>query len=230
MSHLTPLVSIVVPVRDDSAALSDLLQQLPPPGNVEIIVSAAGDASGFAPIRCARPDVIWLNGPPGRGLQLNAGAARAQGEWLWFLHADSVLPDGWLTAFESVRALGADIVGGSFRFALTSSAWQARVIERAVAGRVRWLDLPYGDQGIFVRRAVFVSMNGFAPLPLLEDVEFVGRLKRRGRLRHLSLQLRTSARRWERDGWWRRSAGNLVIFALYCLGVSPRWLARRYYR
>ena len=230
MSHLTPLVSIVIPVRGDSAALADLLRQLPATGNVEIIVSAAGDARDFASMRCARPDVIWLSGPPGRGRQLNAGAARAQGEWLWFLHADSILPDGWLTAFESVRALGDEIVGGSFRFALTSGAWQARVIERAVAGRVRCLDLPYGDQGIFVRRAVFISMEGFAPLPLLEDVEFVGRLKRRGRLRHLTLQLRTSARRWERDGWWRRSAGNLVILALYRLGVSPGWLARRYYR
>jgi hypothetical protein len=67
VSHLAPLVSIVIPVRDDSAALSDLLQQLPASGTVEILVSAAGDASGFASIRCARPDVIWLNDPPGRG-------------------------------------------------------------------------------------------------------------------------------------------------------------------
>jgi hypothetical protein len=99
-----------------------------------------------------------------------------------------------------------------------------------VAWRVKWFGLPYGDQGLFVRRAVFAAMDGFRPIPLMEDVEFVTRLKRRGCLRHLSLQLPTSARRWEREGWWTRSARNLTLWTLYRLGASPQWLSRRYYR
>ena len=226
------LVSIVIPARDDTAALSALLRQLPASPAAEIIVSIAGDIESLAPLRSSRPDVIWVTGSAGRAVQLNAGAARAAGEWLWFVHADSLVPAGWLDAFENLRATARtdNIVGGSFRFALASRAWQARVIERGVATRVRWLNLPYGDQGIFVRRAVFQSMKGFAALPLMEDVEFAGRLKRRGHLRHLSLQLATSARRWEKDGWWRQSARNLMILGLYAIGVSPGWLARRYYR
>ena len=88
--------------------------------------------------------------------------------------------------------------------------------------------LPYGDQGLFVRRAVFERMGGFRPIPLMEDVEFVGRMKREGRILHLKVKIVTSARRWERDGWWRRTRGNLGLLALYYVGVSPERLARRY--
>jgi rSAM/selenodomain-associated transferase 2 len=162
-------------------------------------------------------------------VQLNAGAARAAGEWLWFVHADSRMPESWLQAFRNLARAPSEVVGGAFQFALDSPAWQARLLEWAVARRVRWFDLPYGDQGIFVRRTVFQSLGGFAPLALMEDVEFVRRLKRLGRLRHLTLSLTTSARRWERDGWWRRSAGNVLILSLYSVGVSPERLAKRYH-
>jgi len=99
-----------------------------------------------------------------------------------------------------------------------------------VALRVRLFGLPYGDQGIFVRRSVFHILQGFQPVPLMEDVEFIGRLKRHGRLEHLNLGLVTSARRWEQRGWLRQSAANLVTLGLYRLGVSPARLARRYDR
>ena len=229
---MLPLVSIVIPARHDDAAVANLLRQLGRSPDVEIIVSMTDDYQPSTEIRAANPEVIWVTAPAGRASQLNAGAARATGGWLWFVHADSIVPQRWLEAFAGLHesAERDNVVGGSFRFRLDSHAWQARLIERAVAWRVRRLNLPYGDQGIFARRPVFMSMRGFALLPLMEDVEFVGRLKRLGRLRHLSLQLTTSARRWERDGWFRRSGRNLVILGLYWLGVSPGWLAKRYYR
>jgi rSAM/selenodomain-associated transferase 2 len=231
-----PLLSIVIPVRNDAESLARLFAQLHGSAEVEIVVSAADETDpGLRALARQRSDVTWVHGSAGRATQLNAGAAKATGDWLWFVHADSVLPENWFDAFRQLdhragQQSTTDVVGGSFRFALDSAAWQARLIERCVAGRVRWLDLPYGDQGIFVRRRVFTSMDGFRPIPLLEDVELIGRLKRLGRLRHLNLRLTTSARRWQRDGWWRRSAGNLAILALYWLGVSPERLARRYYR
>lgn len=210
--------------------LANLLGQLDARADVEIIVSSAGEPDvAQRRLRSARPDVRWVDGVPGRGRQLNLGAAEASGQWLWFVHADSTLPQAWLDAFRRLD-LQAHVVGGSFRFHLDSPAWQARWLERGVAARVRLFDLPYGDQGIFVRRRVFTSLEGFRPWPLMEDVEFMRRLKRQGRLAHLSLRLTTSARRWERRGWLRQSAANLTTLALYGLGVSPERLARRYDR
>ena len=230
MSAADPLVSVVVPVRGDSTPLSTLLAQLPSRPGVQIIVSSTGPADPtHDAIRGRRPDVRWIDGPPGRGVQLNAGAAVATGRWLWFVHADSHLPATWYPRFEALDPQD-DVVGGAFTFRLDSGVWQARWLERGVAARVRLFGLPYGDQGIFVRRSVFHSMRGFAAIPLMEDVEFVRRLKRQGRVVHLSEGLVTSARRWERRGWWHQSLSNLSTLGLYFLGVSPARLARRYDR
>jgi rSAM/selenodomain-associated transferase 2 len=223
------LLSIVIPARAGEERLPQLLRQLAPHRDVEIIVAFGGFLDeGTRSLQRARGDVFWIETHEGRGSQLNAGAARARGVWLWFLHADSRLPEGWIELFRALETT--DAIGGSFAFRLDADAWQARVVERAVALRVRWLDLPYGDQGIFVRRAVFQEMGGFADIPLMEDVDFIRRLKRRGPLRHLTVQLVTSARRWQRDGWWRRSALNVTYLVLYQLGASPGWLATRYDR
>jgi rSAM/selenodomain-associated transferase 2 len=222
-------LSIIVPVRrPDAQALSALLEQLRPHPMVELVVSVAGDVdNAFMVLRASRPDVKWVTASAGRGPQLNAGAAVATGTWLWFVHADSRLPPEWLQEFGAIDA-DPDCVGGSFAFGLDSRAWQARLWEIGVTWRVRLFNLPYGDQGIFVRRQVFDRLKGFAPIPLMEDVEFVGRLKHTGRLRHLKAQLTTSARRWERDGWVRRSARNLSLLTLYYCGVPPAHLARLY--
>jgi rSAM/selenodomain-associated transferase 2 len=223
------LVSIVIPVRAGEERLPQLLRQLSPHRDIEVIVAFGGALDEDARrLRQARRDVMWIEAEEGRGPQLNAGAAVARGTWLWFVHADSHLPDGWLDVFRTLDST--PVIGGSFRFRLESVAWQARVIERAVWLRVRWFGVPYGDQGIFVRRTVFHEIGAYAAIPLMEDVEFIRRLKHRGRLRHLSLELATSARRWEREGWWKRSTLNLMFLALYHLGASPAWLARRYDR
>jgi GT2 family glycosyltransferase len=156
---------------------------------------------------------------------MNAGAASATGEWLLFLHADSTLPAGWLPA---IATLADEVIGGWFPFALDDGAWQARVIERLTAWRVTYGKLPYGDQGLFVRRRTFDALGGFRELPLMEDVEFVRRLVRAGQVVELPLPLRTSARRWRRDGWFRRSSKNLLLVTLYFLGIKPDTLARWY--
>jgi hypothetical protein len=176
-------------------------------------------------IAAAHPGAIFRRTDPGRARQMNAGAAAAAGEWLLFLHADSTLPTGWLTA---IAALDSTVIGGWFQFALDDSAWQARVIERLTAWRVKHFTLPYGDQGFFVRRRVFEALGGFRELPLMEDVEFARRLARAGRVASLPLPLRTSARRWRREGWFRRSTKNLLLVTFYFLGVRTERLARWY--
>jgi rSAM/selenodomain-associated transferase 2 len=223
---MTPLVSVIVPVLADRDAVRRLIPQIPRDLRVEIIVADAGTEPGLESLSRGRPDLTVIRTPPGRGRQMNAAAGLARGEWLLFLHADSQLPSGWLDLFQSTYVRGA--VGGWFQFALDDRAWQARLIERAVSWRVRLLRLPYGDQGLFVHRRTFAVLGGYRDIELMEDVEFVRRMVGAGHVIELPCALTTSARRWRRDGWFRRSARNLTLLSLYFCGVPPRVLARWY--
>jgi rSAM/selenodomain-associated transferase 2 len=220
-----PLISIVVPVLDDTVAVERLLGHLPTRSDVEMLVIDGGYDVRLNRLAEERPDVRLMRAPAGRATQMNAGAAAATGRWLWFLHADSAPADG---SCEAIAATPPTAVGGWFRFALDSTAWQARLLERAVAWRVRALRLPYGDQGVFVRADVFAALGGYRTMPLMEDVELVRRLVMAGPVREVPLRLVTSSRRWQRDGWLRRSAMNMTLLALYFAGVSPTRLARWY--
>jgi rSAM/selenodomain-associated transferase 2 len=220
-----PLVSIVVPVLDDFEAAAALLGQLPPDGRTEIVLADGSYDARLDELVASRPDARIIRTQKGRGRQMNGGAAASRGTWLWFLHADSHVPDGWISFFEG---LPAEVAGGWFRFGLDHPAWQARVIETGVRWRVRLLRLPYGDQGLFVRADLFGRLRGYAELPLMEDVEFVRRLRHAGPVREAPLTLRTSARRWDHDGWLRRSAANAALITLYLAGVPAATLARHY--
>lgn len=223
----SPLVSVVVPVLEDAPAAARLLQHCPPHRQVEVLLVDGGYDSKLDDLAGDRPDVRVLRSPAGRGRQMNTGAAAASGAWLLFLHADSSLPTGWL---DQLTGMAPGVVGGWFRFALDDGAWQARLLERAVAWRVRRLRLPYGDQGIFVRREAFAALGGYPDIPLMEDVAFVRRLVHAGTIHEVPLPLLTSSRRWRADGWFRRSARNLCLVSLYFGGVSPVRLARWYER
>jgi rSAM/selenodomain-associated transferase 2 len=226
-----PPITIVIPVLNDAAPLASLLQAMDTQAALEIIVVDGGEAGDPAmdTLREHHPRVTWMRSAPGRAVQMNAGARRAGGRWLVFLHADTRLGAGWRDVLHRLDEQPR-IVGGSFRFALDSPRRRARWIEWGVRVRVRLFDLPYGDQALFVRRAVFEEMNGYRELPLMEDVDFIRRLRRRGRLAHANVPALTSARRWERDGWLRRTLENSTLMALYLAGIPPERLARLYYR
>lgn len=223
-----PSVSVISPVYRDVAPLSALLRQLPDSPQVEVIVAAAQEE--LEEVRNAaqvRPGTTVVAGPRGRARQMNAGAAAARGEWLLFLHADSRPGEGWVEAICAADRDG-PIGIGCFRFALDSRDWRARVIEFGNARRVAWLGLPYGDQGLFLRRETFERLGGYRPLPLMEDADLVRRARRIGPLRVLSVPMITSARRWEREGWWCRTAWNYLLAGVWLAGGSPAWIARRY--
>ena len=221
-----PSVTVIIPVLRDGPQLARLLARLPDRARCEVVV-ADGDAGDAAvgDLR-RRRDVVWVDSAPGRGRQMNAGAARARGAWLLFLHADALPAAGWLD--EIGRAAAAGAVGGCFRLRIDARRWQARVIEAGVRARVRWCGIVYGDQGIFVRRDLFRRLGGYRPLPVMEDADLVRRMRSRGRFRRSALAVTVSARRWERDGWWRRTAANLRILALYLAGRAPDRLAALY--
>ena len=188
------------------------------PGLGETVLALPDDGTPAPAWPCVR-------GPVGRGAQLANGAAAARGEWLLFLHADTRLGSGWEAAL--ALAMRDDTRAAYFRFRLDDAALAARRLERAVAWRCRVLGLPYGDQGLFLSRRLYEAVGGFRPLPLMEDVDLVRRLGR-GRLRAMDADAITSAARWKRDGYLRRSARNLGILGLWHLGVGEARLARLY--
>ena len=220
-------VSVIIPVLRDVGPLAALLEVLHSIARIEVIV-ANGDAGDLAldPVRRAWPAVRWVDSPPGRCRQMNAGAERATGQWLLFLHADTRIDDGWLD--EIRRAADDGAVGGCYRLQIDSPRWQARLIERGVKWRVRWLGLAYGDQGLFIRRDLFCAMGGYRAMPVMEDADLVRRMRHHGRLRYSPVGVSVSARRWERDGWIRRTVFNLQILLLYFSGRSPKVLAASY--
>jgi rSAM/selenodomain-associated transferase 2 len=216
-------ISVVIPVYRDAVALARTLDATEWSDAEVIVAATAGDPS-LTTMRVARPEVVWLDAPRGRARQMNAGAARARGDWLLFLHADTRLPPAWRTAIEAADRSAA--VAGCYRFGLDSRSWFARLIEWGVALRVACLALPYGDQGLFVRRKTFEALGGFADVPIMEDVDLVRRVRRTGALFRSRLGVVTSARRWERDGWLARTGRHLVLITLYFCGVPPSRLIR----
>ncbi|MFN3450448.1 MAG: TIGR04283 family arsenosugar biosynthesis glycosyltransferase [Roseococcus sp.] len=214
-------VSVVIPTLNAAARLPPLLAQLRAAGVGEVILADGGSTDGTAEL----PGVRLVSAPRGRGAQLRAGTEAARGPWLLALHADTRLGPGWEAAVEA--ALTQPGRAHHFAFALDDASPQARRLERAVAWRCRALALPYGDQGLLIHAALLRAVGGYAPIPLMEDVDLVRRLGRR-RLAALPAAAITSAERWRREGWRRRSARNLGLLALWFLGAPPRLLARLY--
>jgi rSAM/selenodomain-associated transferase 2 len=215
------MLSVVIPTLNAAPYLTSCLAALE--GADEIVVADGGssDASvalaetaGARVVRSAR----------GRGVQLRAGSEAATGDWLLFLHADTRLGENWREAV-AAHVAAVPAWAACFRFRLDDAVWRARLIERGVAARVRLFGLPYGDQGLLLSRALYDSVGGYRALPLMEDIDLVRRL---GRVRVLDADAVTSAARWRRDGWARRSARNLACLGLYRLGLSPERIVRLY--
>jgi rSAM/selenodomain-associated transferase 2 len=229
VSAPSPLLSVVVPVlREEGrigAAVEALLAEaagLP----VETIV-VDGDPAGSTLSALGDAPVRKMTAPPGRGSQLAAGAAAARGEVLLFLHADTRLPRG---AFrEILAAVDGGAPAGFFRLSIEGEGIRFRIVEGGVALRCRLFRLPYGDQALFVTRGAYRRAGGFPPWPVMEDVELVRRLKRAGSPpASLPSPVRTSPRRWERDGVAARTFRNWTLLFRYLLGASPEALAREY--
>jgi rSAM/selenodomain-associated transferase 2 len=230
-------ISVIVPVfREEgiTALLDDLMRRVDTGGasgaaGAEIIV-VDGAPEGDTLQRVRDYPVLRLSSPPGRGVQQNTGAAAATGDILLFLHADTVLPAG---AFTLIRQTLHDnaISGGAFSLGYEPRTPGLSLLATAAnlrSGRTR---VPYGDQAIFVRKNVFTALGGFLPVPIMEDLEFMTRLRNQGhRIRILAMPVRTSARRQLREGLVRCTLRNLCLRLLHHLGVTPKILARMYRR
>ncbi len=223
-------LGVIVPTLNAATSLSNSLTQFEAArasGLVTEIVVSDGGSRDESVTMAQTAGAIIVTGPPGRGGQLALGAQAAQGDWLLFLHADTRLDPGWEAAVTAFIAEKGEGHAAAFAFALDDEAPAARRLERMVAWRCRWLALPYGDQGLLISRKLYDELGGFRPMPMMEDVDLVRRIGRK-RLTMLDRRAVTSAARYRRDGYLRRTARNLTCLSLYVLGVPPRLIARLY--
>jgi len=225
-----PEMSVVIPTLNEERTIESCLQAVGRRGNLEIVVSDGGSTDGTLRFAASMGATV-VEGPPGRGGQLNRGAAAAQAERLLFLHADCRLPRGWQAAVASVLADPATSLACFLLRTETSSETRPSPLRhlwlRTLDLRSRGLRLPYGDQAFAVRREVYERVGGFPDIPLMEDLVFARACRRVGRIRRLPLEIRTKARRTDADPV-RARVMMLVFPALFRLGVAPSTLARWY--
>ena len=223
-----PLISVIIPTLNEAAHLPRTLGALAGAVGVEVIVVDGGSRDdSLAIAQAARVTTLVAGG--GRAAQMNQGVAQARGELLLFLHGDTLVPPGferWIR--HSLDQTG--VVAGAFDLAIDGPGWGLRWVEWGVRQRSRWLQLPYGDQGLFLRANDFQSMGGFPTLPIMEDFVLVQQLRRRGRIARVPLAVLTSARRWQRLGVGRTTLVNQIMVLGYSLGIPPSRLAHWYGR
>jgi rSAM/selenodomain-associated transferase 2 len=223
--EIAATLSVVIPTVNAATSLGAVLTALGPVFEVIVVDGGSSDDTGAV---ARLHGATWLESARGRGTQLRHGGANARGAWLLFLHADTVLAEGWR---EAVLAFIAAHAGGDkaavFQFALDDESPEARRLEALVAWRARWLGLPYGDQGLLIHRSLYEPLGGYRDVPLMEDVALIRAVGRR-RFVVLDVAAKTSAARYRREGWLRRSARNILCLALYFCGVPPRFIVRIY--
>jgi rSAM/selenodomain-associated transferase 2 len=222
-------LSVIIPTLNAASDLPLALESLLPgleAGLIrEVIISDGGSADATRAIAGSAGAAV-IDSPPGRGRQLQAGAAAARGEWFLFLHADTALSRDWperAAAHMSARPQ----MAAAFRLKFRSDAREARWLEARANRRARWLGLPYGDQGLLISRPVYSEFGGYADVPLMEDVMLVRALGKR-RIVILDAEARTSAAKYERDGWHKRAWSNAWLLTRFLLGARPEDLARAY--
>jgi rSAM/selenodomain-associated transferase 2 len=225
------MISIVIPARDEASVLGETLTTLrtsTPPGAGELIVAVSESSDGTAAIAHREVRLVRGSDPTRAGL-LNAGARAARGEVLLFLHADTLPPPDYLAAIQDALA-DPRVVGGAFDFEFRESAWQLDAIAAINRVRCRLTGNFYGDQAIFVRRAVFERIGGFPPRQLFEDLLFSQAMRRAGRTILLGGQrVRTSGRRFLAPGWPRALGLITWLLALHTLGYDTEGYAARYH-
>lgn len=217
-------ISVIIPALNEARGILSCLDSVKTQqGEFELIVADGGSVDGT--VEVVRPHAKVIRSQQGRAVQMNSGARQATGDVLLFLHADSRLPP---RAFPLLERALADprIAGGTFILRFNSPRLLLRLI--AFFTRFEFRYFHYGDQGIFVRRSVFEQLNGFAEIAFMEDVDFLQRLQRTGRVTLLKKPITTSARRFLERGVLRQQLMNIILVIFYLLGARPETLKKWY--
>jgi len=229
---IPPPIAVVIAARNEAPRLPLLLADLAAApqlvGEILVVDGASDDATARV---AALAGAAVRASPPGRGRQLALGVASTACPWLLLLHADARLEPGWDRAVKAALEQNALQVDASWYFDLAIAAGHPalRLVELAVALRSRWRQLPFGDQGLLVPRRLLARAGGVAPIPLMEDLELVLRLRRFSQLRPLGARLQVDGRRWQALGVWQTALANARLRRAWRRGIPPEALAARYY-
>lgn len=223
-------ISIIIPALNEASTINRTIESifsLPYSAAFEVIV-VDGSPGCETTSAIKRDDVKKVFSKKGRAYQMNRGALSARGEILLFLHADTELPDNSLNTISLVLTEG-HYVGGAFDLGIKSNRVAFRLIEMGASLRSRVTRIPYGDQGIFIRREYFDAVGGFKELPLMEDVELMRRIRKAGDKIYISSdKVQTSPRRWEKEGVVYCTLRNWTLISLYFMGIAPGKLVKFY--
>ena len=229
-------ISVIIPTLNEERTIMTTLTHTAALGFDELIVVDGGSADKTPTLvesyrlrtqSSALSPVQWVTAPPGRGRQMNEGAKSSRGEILLFLHADTQLPGDARTMINTTLA-DQRVVGGWFDVQFDRPSNWGTIISRMMNWRARLSGLATGDQALFVRRAIFDQIGGFADMPLMEDIDFSCRLKQKGATTALTATVTTSFRRWEGHGPLRTILLMWTLRFLYWIGISPSYLVKWY--
>jgi rSAM/selenodomain-associated transferase 2 len=225
-------LAVVIPAREEATRLPLLLADLAaaPAGLIHELLVVDGGSRDATPAAAALAGARVLQTAASRGGQLQLGVAASTAPWLLLLHADARLPRGWADAVCTAIATpqGAGACAWCFDLAVAGPGWSLRLLELAVLCRTCLRQLPYGDQGLLLPRTLLERCGGIAPLPLMEDLELVLRLRRQARLQRLGLPLLVDGRRWRRLGVLGTAWRNAALRRAWRHGADPLELAGRY--
>ena len=208
-------ISIIIPTLNEEKTISQCLKTVVNIPGIEIIVSDGGSTDSTVEIAGQHSDVKVVSSLAGRSIQMNNGAVCARGEILLFLHADCILPREDVLKIRQIFDSG-KFVGGAFQIRLLSDKFTYRWLEMGINFRSKAFKLPYGDQGLFVKRSIFERLGGFREMPICEDLDFVYRLRRKyGEIAILNGRISSSVRTWKNRGIFRTSFRNQLLLYSY---------------